>query len=136
MSLGAATLGYYIGMVLYRSTRMELFLKELPNSQVAREYRRDFGPRITDAEIMMFSQCLTNSFQFVSLPLMILFSSGIITLYRKGRLRGSVKYGHWPWTLSALAIGLVLGFITNSYFCAQKFITELPQSQTAKKFGK
>ena len=133
-TFSAGILGYYAGMVLYRSTRMERFITELPNSQVAKEYRRDFGPKMTDAEILMFSQCLTDSFKYRSLPLMALFTSGIITMYRKGKFRG--KYGHWPWTLSAMVIGLALGFVSSSYFCAQKFIKELPDSESAKKFAK
>ena len=102
---------------------MERFINEQPNSQVAKEYRRDFGPRMTDAEILMFSQCLTESFKYKSLPLMALLTSAVLVLYRKGRLPGSQKYGHWPWTVTALTLGLLLGFVSHSYYCAQKFIT-------------
>ena len=61
-------------------------------------------------------------------------SAAVIYAMKTGRIKMAKKYGIWPKTLIVGTIGFALGFVSNSYSCAQKFMTTLPDSKTAKKF--
>ncbi len=113
---------------------MEVFLKELPDSNTAKNYRRPYGSGITDAEILTFSECLQEAILYKSIPVSFLMSSAVIYAMKTGRIKMAKKYGIWPKTLIVGTIGFALGFVSNSYSCAQKFMTTLPDSKTAKKF--
>ena len=115
---------------------METFLKELPDSNTSKAYRKPYGIGITNEEILTFSDCLHEAILFKAIPVSILMSAAVIFGMKKGRINMNKKYGIWPKTLTVAALGFVLGFISNSYSCAQKFLTELPDSGTAKKFKK
>ena len=91
---------------------------------------------ITDEEILTFSDCLHEAILLKAIPVSILMSAAVIFGMKKGKINMSKKYGVWPKTLTVATLGFILGFISNSYSCAQKFITELPESKTAKKFTK
>ena len=126
-----------IGAVaISRTHRMETFLKELPDSNTSKAYRKPYGPGITNEEIMMFSDCLHEAILFKAIPVSILMSAALIFAMKKGKINMNKKYGIWPKTLTVATLGFILGFVSNSYSCAQKFITELPDSSTAKKFRK
>ena len=63
-------------------------------------------------------------------------SAAVIFAVKKGRIQIAKIYGIRPITLIVATIGFALGFISNSYSCAQKFLTELPDSKTSQKFRK
>merc|ERR1719232_593301 len=113
-------------MITYRTTRMERFLKELPDSNVSKAYRKGFGPKISDEEIFMFSDCLHNGLYFQAIPLALVLSATVLMGMKKGKIRISKKYGIWPKTIPAFAVGFTVGFFLNSVSCAQRFMTELP----------
>jgi len=127
----------YLGAVaISRTVRMETFLRELPDSNTAKAYRKPYGSGITDEEILTFSACLYEAILYKALPASLLMGSAVAFAMKKGRIKMNKKYGIWPKTLIVGSLGFVLGFISNSYSCAQKFLTELPDSKTAKKFRK
>ena len=117
-----------------RTSKMEVFLKELPDSNTAKNYRRPYGSGITDAEILTFSECLQEAILYKSIPVSFLMSAAVIYAMKSGRIKMGKKYGIWPKTIIVGTIGFALGFVSNSYSCAQKFMTKLPDSKTAKKF--
>ena len=119
-----------------RTSKMEVFLKELPDSNTAKTYRKPYGPGITDAEILTFSECLQEAILYKSIPVSFLMSAAVVYAMKSGCIKMGKKYGIWPKTLVVGTIGFALGFVSNSFSCANKFITELPDSKTAKKFRK
>lgn len=132
-TISAAIIGYYIGTTLHRTNTMERFLKELPESNMSKDYRRAFGIKITDEEILIYSACLHNSIYFRAVPLSAMFGGLIYMGMLKGRIKVSAKYGIWPKVLPALLAGFSLGIIINSYSCAERFLSEMPDSETSKK---
>lgn len=115
---------------------MERFLKELPNSNMSKEYRKGFGRKITDEEIFTFSACLHEAIWFRSVPLSLLLSYIVYYAMKVEKLKMNAKYGIWPKVLTVASIGIVIGFIGNSSNCAKKFLNDLPESDTAKEFKK
>ena len=134
--ISMAIVAYYISMITYRTTRMERFLKDLPDSVVSKHYRKGFGPKTTDEEIFMFSECLHDGILYKSIPLSLFLSSVVLLGMRNGRVKMSPRFGIWPKTLTAFGLGLGTGFFVNSYTCAQRFATELPDSKTAQDFNR
>lgn len=132
-TISAAIIGYYIGTTLHRTTTMERFLKELPGSNMSRDYRKAFGIKITDEEILIYSACLHNAIYFRAVPLSALLGGIVLMGMQKGRIKMSSKYGIWPKVAPALLAGFSLGIIINSYSCGEQFLNELPDSQTSKK---
>ena len=61
-----------------RITRLEVFLKELPDSNTAKAYRRPYGRRITDDEILTFSNCLHEGVLHKALPISLLMSAAML----------------------------------------------------------
>ena len=131
--MGICLLG---ALAMARNTRLEVFLKELPDSNTAKAYRRPYGRGITDDEILTFSNCVHEGVLYKAFPISLLMSAAVIYAVKKGRIQIAKIYGIRPITLIVATIGFALGFISNSYSCAQKFLTELPDSQKSKKFRK
>ena len=131
--MGICLLG---AIAMTRNARLEVFLKELPDSNTAKAYRRPYGSGITDAEILTFSNCVHEGVLYKSLPVSFLMSAAVIYAVKKDRIQIAKIYGIWPVALIVATIGFGLGFISNSYSCAQKFLTELPDSKTSKIFRK
>jgi len=123
-------------IAMTRNSRLEVFLKELPDSNTAKAYRRPYGRGITDDEILTFSNCVHEGVLYKALPVSFLMSAVVIYAVKKGHIQIGKKYGNWPIALIVATIGFTLGFVSNSYSCAQKFLTELPDSQRPKKFRK
>merc|ERR1719483_1705477 len=128
--MGVCLLG---AIAMTRNARFEVFLKELPDSNTAKAYRRPYGSGITDAEILTFSNCVHEAALYKALPVSFLMSAVVIYAVKKGRIQIGKKYGIWPIALIVATIGFTLGFISNSYSCAQKFLTELPDSKRSKQ---
>ena len=131
--MGICLLG---ALAMARNARLEVFLKELPDSNIAKAYRRPYGRGITDAEILTFSNCVHQSVLYKALPISLLMSAAVIYAVKKGRIQIAKIYGIGPVVLIVATIGFTLGFISNSYSCAKKFLTKLPDSKTSKKFKK
>jgi len=83
---------------------------------------------------LTFSECLQEAILYKSIPVSFLMSAAVIYAMKSGRIKMGKKYGIWPKTLVVGTIGFALGFVSNSFSCANKFITELPNSKTAKQF--
>ena len=131
--MGICLLG---AIAMARNTRLEVFLKELPESNTAKAYRRPYGRGTTDDERLTFSNCVHEGVLYKALPMSFLMSAAVIFAVKKGRIQIAKIYGIWPISLIVATIGFTLGFISNSYSCAQNFLTELPDSKTSKIFRK
>ena len=123
--LSLMTVSLLGAVALSRTSKMEVFLKELPDSNTAKTYRRPYGSGVTDAEILTFSECLHEGLLYRAIPVSFLMSAAVIYAMKTGRIKMAKKYGIWPKTLIVGTIGFALGFVSNSYSCAQKFMTHV-----------
>lgn len=89
-----------------RNARLEVFLKEVPDSNTAKAYRRPYGSGTTEAEILTFSNCVHEAILYKSLPVSFLMSAAVIYAVKKGRIEIGKKYGIRPLTLIVATIRL------------------------------
>ena len=73
--MGICLLG---ALAMARNTRLEVFLKELPDSNTAKAYRRPYGRGITDDEILTFSNCVHEGVLYKAFPISLLMSAAVI----------------------------------------------------------
>ena len=136
----AAGLGYVIGNATYRNKYRERFLTQLPNSTTSwliRNEARQWGVYYrTSPEFLLGMDCKSTTFWYTSVPMGIL--NGILVTFGtlKTPLGYNPKIGPWIYILIAIAIGLLLGTLTNHSILVKRFLTDMPKSRTAREYRK
>ena len=136
----AGGIGYVIGNATYRNTYRERFLTDLPDSTTSwliRNEARQWGVYYrTSPEFLLGMECKSTTFWYTSVPMGIL--NGLLVTF--GSLKTPLGYnpnvGPLVYIGVAVAIGLVIGTLTNHSILVRRFLTELPTSRTSREYRK
>ena len=87
----------------------------MPNSTLAYVIRRQLGNErifaLSQEEALLSLKCKKDAFYYRALPLATIFSGLSVYLIRIGEISAHSRFGIWPPTLSAAALGYYAGMV-------------------------
>jgi len=91
---------------------------------------------LSKEEQMIFEKCRSESYWYRSLPYSLGLGTAAMYAGKMGYLAAHPKYGPWPKTVLAAAVGYFAGKISYASVCQDKFVQEAPNSNIGRTIRK
>ena len=88
--------------------------------------------KLSRQEQQILAECRSESYWFRSLPLSLALGSAAFYAVKQGIVLGSQRFGPWPKTVIGAAAGYIVGKISYTTTCQEKFVREAPDSNIGR----